>query len=415
MKPSSIHEYMNPLIEEFKNINSTGLWHNCVSYIVKVKCIIADAPARNFIKCCVGFNAYSGCERCIQKGSWSKRVIFKENNACLRTDITFLHQTDKSHHVGVSPLLDLEIGLVSDVVLDYMHLVCLGVVKKLLVCWKRGPLPHREGRLFFESVSTKLVNLRKFIPSEFNRKTRTLLELEFWKATEFRTFLLYTGPFVLKGSLSLDKYHHFLCLSLAIRILLSDNRNYYDYAGSLLKLFVSQIPILYTEDFLVYNVHSLLHIVDDALKFGSLNSINAFSFENYMQVIKNMLRGRNKELSQIIRRVYERQNNSVEIQETYKKQLKVSNESRDNGWMLKNGDIISICKNDETTVTFRKFLTKVDFFTIPCLSSKFNIFKLSNLSPKLYVKNRSELFIKMLIFPTESNGTAVCLPMSKML
>jgi len=52
-----------------------------------------------------------------------------------------------------------------------------------------------------EIVSEELINLKLFLPSEFSRLPRTLEECEFWKATEFRTFLIYTGPIVLKGRL----------------------------------------------------------------------------------------------------------------------------------------------------------------------------------------------------------------------
>jgi hypothetical protein len=413
-KPSSVEEFLLPLVQEFSYLKANGFWQNFCKYTVIIKCLIADAPARNFVKCCSAFNGYSGCDRCVQKGNWSGRVIFRDSFAPLRTDFDFVNKTDQSHHAGTSPLLQLEIGLVSDIVLDYMHLVCLGVVKKLLVCWKRGPLPHREGRQFINLVSERLVNLRKYIPTEFNRKTRTLLELDFWKATEFRSFLLYTGPLVLKNCLNVEKYQHFLHLSLAIRILLSDDRNWYKFADSLLKVFVSKIPVLYTEDFLVYNIHSLVHLTDDAVKFGSLNNINAFPFENFMQVLKRMLREKNRELPQIIRRVSERQQLFYD-QKVEKKVLKISKDLKDRGWMLSNGDIILIIKSDDTTISFRKFLKKIEFFTVPCQSSKFNIYELSNISPKVYQMNKSSLNQKLLMFPlsiiNDNSTSFVCFPM----
>ena len=46
------------------------------------------------------------------------------------------------------------------------------------------------------------------MPDVFNRKAGTVNDLKLWKATEFRTFLLYTGP-VLKYVLD-QKYRHFL-------------------------------------------------------------------------------------------------------------------------------------------------------------------------------------------------------------
>ena len=56
---------------------------------------------------------------------------------------------------------------------------------------------------------------------EFNRKSRLLLEAKRWKATEFRQFLFYTGPVVLRKILNNDRYINFLCLHVAIIILAS--------------------------------------------------------------------------------------------------------------------------------------------------------------------------------------------------
>ncbi len=50
----------------------------------------------------------------------------------LRTDATFRNQVHKNHHKGRSPLLHLKINLISSFPLDYMHLVFLGVFKRLL-------------------------------------------------------------------------------------------------------------------------------------------------------------------------------------------------------------------------------------------------------------------------------------------
>jgi len=51
-----------------------------------------------------------------------------------RTDTDFINQTDPEHHTGQTILQKIpNLGLVTNVPLDYMHLICLGVVKKLLV------------------------------------------------------------------------------------------------------------------------------------------------------------------------------------------------------------------------------------------------------------------------------------------
>lgn len=69
-------------------------------------------------------------------------------------------------------------------------------------------------------MSTKLISLKNYIPCEFARKPRSLKEVKQFKATEYRQFLLYTGPIVLKEILDSTKYDHFITLQIAITILL---------------------------------------------------------------------------------------------------------------------------------------------------------------------------------------------------
>lgn len=58
-------------------------------------------------------------------------------------------------------------------------------------------------------ISDALIELRKIIPSDFNRKPRTLKYMKLWKATELRLFLLYLGPVVLKNILQKELYDTF--------------------------------------------------------------------------------------------------------------------------------------------------------------------------------------------------------------
>lgn len=88
----------------------------------------------------------------------------------------------------------------------------------------------------------------------FARKPRSLLNIDRWKATEFRQFLLYTGKIALKGILNSDLFDHFMTFSVAISILVSPQlaMQQWMYAHELLKYFVRQGRNLYGVEFLVY-------------------------------------------------------------------------------------------------------------------------------------------------------------------
>lgn len=60
-------------------------------------------------------------------------MTFPETNASFRTDQSFAQQLDEDHHLNTSPLSRTFIGMVSQSPLDYMHLVCFGVMKRLLL------------------------------------------------------------------------------------------------------------------------------------------------------------------------------------------------------------------------------------------------------------------------------------------
>ena len=154
----------------------------------------------------------------------------------------------------------------------------------------------------------KLKEVRKFIPTEFNRKLRPLTDLAYWKASEYRLFLLYVGSVVLrsKSILCKERYNHFLKFALPMRFLLQKNGHPTNLRSchEVLCEFVHQSAVLYGKKFVSYNVHSVIHIVDDYWHFGSLEDINAFVFESYLGLLKNSVRSGYKPLQQVARHAH---------------------------------------------------------------------------------------------------------------
>lgn len=85
---------------------------------------------------------------------------------------------DEEHHLEASPFKDAGIGMVSCFPHDYMHLVCLGVMQKLLdLSLASGPLCCRLSARQSVLISDALISLRRYIPVDFARKPRQISEI----------------------------------------------------------------------------------------------------------------------------------------------------------------------------------------------------------------------------------------------
>lgn len=308
-KPADFNELLEDFVNEAVTLTLNGIYINDKYFNFKISMLLFDAVAKASVLRIKGHSGYSSCSKCTQEGEYLDHVIFPDIQFTKRTDDDFVNQSDPEHHTGHTILQRIpNLGLVTNVPLDYMHLICLGVVKKLLVnTWCFGRPPHKLPSRTVSLISDALLSLTKYIPHEFVRKPRSIKEAKRYKATEFRQFLLYTGVIVLENNLCKKKYEHFLTLHVATRILLSDTlmQTMTDYAGELLKHFVQSSKLIYGPQILSHNFHNLLHLTDDAKKYGNLNLFSNFSSENYLQKIKKLLRTHNNVLSQIVRRLTE--------------------------------------------------------------------------------------------------------------
>jgi len=173
-----------------------------------------------------------------------------------------------------------------------MHLIELGVMRKFLARIYYNNVINKVSKQNQNSISTKLMSMQPFIPAEYARKPRTLLERPNWKSTEFRQFLLYTGIVALKDSIFDDQYYLFVLLHCAYRLLCSQKQreNNIENAQQILKLFVESFPIVFGANSVTYNVHGLLHVRDTINQVENPASGSSYSFENYLQLLKICVR-----------------------------------------------------------------------------------------------------------------------------
>ncbi len=177
---------------------SDGLTFDGVQYTIELSAIICDSFAQQFFK---SMNWHRACECCTEKGvhiEEHKFGIFPLlKNVVLCTDDSFRKQRHKNHHTGTSPFGQLDIDMISSFPLDYMHLVLLGVFKRLILIWTRQwhKKKHKLGIRERANIDKKLRQIRKMYTKE---------------SVELRSFLFYSGPAVLKGNLSYEQCEHFI-------------------------------------------------------------------------------------------------------------------------------------------------------------------------------------------------------------
>jgi len=138
-KPKDLSQYLKQFIAELNYLQKRGINLFQKTFIIKLKCFVADTPARSYLKCTKGHGGYSACERYTIHGvrhviEKTSKVIYPGVNHAARTNESFRNKDDPEHHMGESPLENIKpiIDMTTTFILDYMHLVCIGVMKKLL-------------------------------------------------------------------------------------------------------------------------------------------------------------------------------------------------------------------------------------------------------------------------------------------
>ena len=324
-KPSCVDEYLKLFLQELRAVLEEGVEIRGKHANVRVHSFVCDAPARQYVKKVKGHSGYDSCERCEVHGerneSGEPGIKFVQTCNNLRTDASFRLNKYASHqkcHEGVSPLTELPIDMIKDFPLDYMHLVLLGVVKRMLRLWLGTSDFHVTkyscnfrllARECSAVISQRVQVCADGISSEFQRRPRQMDENKFFKAKEFRTLLLYTFPFIFRGLFrnKPEVFDHFLLLVVSFRVMLGRKAtpDLVSYVRALLLKFVIDMKALYGKTHMTYSVHNLLHVADDYERFGVLDRVSAFTFESYMQKLKSYVGRGGRELQQAVKRRHE--------------------------------------------------------------------------------------------------------------
>lgn len=320
-----------PIASELKVLENDG----CLFKLHDGSCIRAravvlsghfDTPAKDDFLQKIHHNGYFGCSFCEEKGESCKsgkgHTHVYPYNLCtesgygkLRTHSSFLSQAQEAITLGKSvygiknkpAFSSLKyFNLIHSIAVDYMHTVCLGVVKRLLTLWFSQE--YKSDPWFIGNrVSEVDQRLMKICPpNSLTRTPRPIKEhRKHFKASELKMWLLHYGPVCVKNVLPNAYYHHFLYLNKGIYLLLSSSISQKDLDDSAkcLQSFCVLTRELYGERFMTINFHLLLHTVESVRHLGPLWSSSCFSFEDYNRHLINSFHGTQHIHTQILNAV----------------------------------------------------------------------------------------------------------------
>ena len=237
-KPA-MRSLLQPIVEMPQSLYTAGITMKIHGGIKTIRAmllngifdLVAKAPIVNMIQ----FNGNHGCLVCTHPGSHHLRGcrVYLPNYEPLPTARTHTSIMKAAHEAersgapvcgikGVSVLAD-SLDLVNGIPVDYMHAVLEGVTRWLLCTWFRSE-NHREAYYLGRSVrQIDDLLLKQRPPSEFSRPPRSIQRhLNYWKATELRSWLLFHSLPLLLDFLPSLYFHHFSLLVCALHILLLD-------------------------------------------------------------------------------------------------------------------------------------------------------------------------------------------------
>lgn len=320
--------YLRQLIEEMNDLEDKKIeiFHNNVvdTVTVRVLLIYTDLPAKSKWIKMKQFNGEFGCTYCHHPGfmvgaSTTSKYTVSSEEYRLRTHestvaLMKLHLTTGKEScgvTGVSPLIAFrDYDLIAGTVIDYLHCVLEGMLKTSSLRVKKMRIGgillfffhlklgvtglvtdlwfdsknHRQS-YYVTPRSQELVekNISKITPiTTFSNKPRPVADKNWWKAHEYKNWLLYYAVPCLKGIMKQTYLDHFTLFSEAIFIFLKARIGplHFKIATKKLMKFHDDFEKLYGEEYMMHNVHLLRHIPKCVKDCGPLWAYSNFNFES---------------------------------------------------------------------------------------------------------------------------------------
>ena len=243
---------------------------------------VFDLPAKTAGVNMMQYNGKYGCLYCLDEGLHvSHRRIDLPSDSHQVRNIKDIHKWSEQANKDGKPFFGVKgpsvltqfLNIITSVPIDYMHAILEGITKSLLNCWfdsKNHKCKYYLGKQI-AIISRCLLKIKP--PSEFRRTPRSIRTSKYWKANEYRAWLLYYSiPILSEIHFPPDYLNHFSLLVSSMHILLNNSipKANLEMANLMLNRFYELMPLLYPETMCILNVHSVIHMCDFAHRCGPL-------------------------------------------------------------------------------------------------------------------------------------------------
>ena len=213
--------------------------------------------------------------------------------------------------MGRSLFLDIPyFNYVQDITVEYLHLVCLGVVKRMLECTfnvgenrQRNTTRKLSEVSLYNSLIAKVLFVR-----EFSRRARNL-DFAVMKGQEYRNIIILFFPLIVNCIPKKAKERRlWLLLAYMIRMCIIPDNEYEILDSSVLQYCQNHFYTLYEKLFHARNCSYNTHIVGSHLLsirvHGPFTATSAFAFESFYGEMRNSFTpGTRSPLKQILENV----------------------------------------------------------------------------------------------------------------
>lgn len=223
-----------------------------------------------------------------------------------------LTREQKQGIVGRSVLLDVEgFDVTIDVPTEYLHSVCIGVVKRLVeLTFNVGISRPRITQRKLTPISVLNALLLKIkVVTEFSRRARSL-DFSVWKGQEFRNLILFFFPLVIDClEDNAEEKKLWLWLAFVLRACVLPQREFNRFDTESIDLYCAQFYKLYEKLFgvrnCVYNTHVVFSHLLQMRIHGPLTLTSAFGFEHFYGEVRNsFVPGTTSVLKQVMEKIF---------------------------------------------------------------------------------------------------------------